>query len=334
MKQRIAVLLIVVMMCSFTVSAYAVTKGDVLCVTNCNSWVSLRQLPATSSRRLEKVPKGSVVIFDSMAAKGFYRVKYGDQYGYILWPYLEAQSLAMRVGNCNRYITMREQPSTKAKKVTIINKDEIVLHVSTAENGFFRVYYNGKTGYVLSKYLIGAEPSDGIVRYVTNCKSFISHRNAPSSKAARLQKIPLNAKVISFGQPVDGMEYVYYEGKYGFAASGYLSSLPDASLSIKRATLKIDEKQVAKMSQTITDPASLRQLQKMIRSATPSELGKCPLSGSLTLEMEDGSTVRYLRVTDGCPEIVSENSVVLALSEKDSQVFWKIFDKAWSAILQ
>ena len=72
----------------------------------------------------------------------------------------------------------------------------------------------------------------------------------------------------------------------------------------------------------------------MIRNATASDLGQCPLSGYLTLQMEDGSTVRFLRATDGCPQIVAENGAVLSLSEKDSREFWKIFDKAWSAIMQ
>lgn len=334
MKQRIALLLLIVWMCSLTASAYAVTAGDVLCVTNCESWVSLRQAPQKNSKRLEKLPKGSTVIVDAKATNGFYKVKYGNTYGYVLSQYLEEQSLAMRIGNCSQYVTMREQPSTNSKEITKIDKDELVLRVSTAENGFFQVYYNGEMGYVLSKYLLGATLNDGAVQYVTNCSSFISHRNAPSTKASRFQKIPLNAQVIGFGQVFNDMEYVYYEGKYGFASSSYLSSLPDVSTSIKSTTLEINEQYGAKMSQTITDPASLLKLQKVIRNATPSELGQCPLSGYLTLKMADSSTVRYLRATDGCPQIVAENKAVLSISEKDSQEFWKIFDKAWSAIMQ
>lgn len=334
MKRRIALLLIAAWMCFFATSACAVTAGDVLCVANCESWVSLRQAPQKDSKRIEKLPKGTAVIVDSMSTNGFCKVKYGNTAGYILAQYLEEQSLAMRVGNCSRYVTMREQPSTSAEEMTKINKGELVLRVSVADNGFFRVFYNGKIGYVLSKYLLGATLSDGTARYVANCQSFISHRNAPSTKATRFQKIPLNAQVISFGQVIDGMEYVYYGGKYGFVASNYLSSLPDSSTSIARATLNIDEQHGAKMSQIITDSTSLLKLQNMIRNATASDLGQCPLSGYLTLQMEDGGTVRFLRATDGCPQIVAENGAVLSLSEKDSREFWKIFDKAWSAIMQ
>lgn len=333
MKQRIALLILVAWMCFFVVPAHAVTAGDVLCVANCESWVSLRQAPQKSSKQIEKLPKGSAVIVEATAVNGFCKVKYGNTDGYVLAQYLEEQSLAMRVGNCSRYVTMREYPSTTAKEITKISKNELVLRVSAADNGFFRVYYNGEMGYVLSEYLLGATLNDGAVRYVANCQSYISHRNAPSTKATRFQKIPLDAQVISFGQVANGMEYVYYGGKYGFVASKYLSSLPDARTSIVSATLYIDEQYGAKTSQVITDSASLLKLQNMIRNATASELGKCPLSGYLALQMEDGSTVRFLRVTDGCPQIVAENGAVLSLTEDDSQEFWKIFDKAWSAIM-
>lgn len=76
MKERIALLLIAAWMCFFATSACAVTAGDVLCVANCESWVSLRQVPQKDSKRIEKLPKGTAVIVDSMATNGFCKEAY------------------------------------------------------------------------------------------------------------------------------------------------------------------------------------------------------------------------------------------------------------------
>ena len=58
-----------------------------------------------------------------------------------------------RVAFCNEYITLREEPSTKASEIERIPLGAIVTALSVSENGFYYVNYNGKSGYALSKYL-------------------------------------------------------------------------------------------------------------------------------------------------------------------------------------
>lgn len=221
MKRLISVCLLVCLIAS-CVPAFASVRSDLLTISNCNYWVSLRKTPDTASSRISTVPKGAFVTFDSIAENGFYHVKYGTEYGYILSQYLSPSNLAMQVENCNYYVTLRAQPSTKAKELMKVAKDEIVLYVSDAENGFFQVRYNGKIGYILSEYLFAADSESGHTKQVVDCNSWISLRSAPSTKATRLVKIPLNSEVISFGAYDSSMEYVYYDGKYGFALSKYL----------------------------------------------------------------------------------------------------------------
>lgn len=55
------------------------------------------------------------------------------------------------------------------------------------------------------------------------CQSYISLRESPSVKSDRLAKIPLGAYVTSFGSSGDGMEYVCYNGQYGYVLSKYLA---------------------------------------------------------------------------------------------------------------
>lgn len=54
---------------------------------------------------------------------------------------------------CNEYITLRDEASTKADALDRVPLGAAVTALSEAENGFYYVNYNGKTGYVLSRYL-------------------------------------------------------------------------------------------------------------------------------------------------------------------------------------
>lgn len=58
-----------------------------------------------------------------------------------------------RVVKCNEYITLREEPSTKANALDRVPLGATVTAFSAAENNFLLVHYNGQNGYVLFEYL-------------------------------------------------------------------------------------------------------------------------------------------------------------------------------------
>ena len=66
----------------------AADRGDAMVVVNCESWVSLREQPSTSARRLMQVPLGAVVTNCQGRWNGFIACDYGDARGFILAEYL------------------------------------------------------------------------------------------------------------------------------------------------------------------------------------------------------------------------------------------------------
>lgn len=59
----------------------------------------------------------------------------------------------MEVAYCNEYITLRSSASTLAEELDRILLGEVVEYIESADNGFYKVSYKGKKGYVLSSYL-------------------------------------------------------------------------------------------------------------------------------------------------------------------------------------
>lgn len=58
-----------------------------------------------------------------------------------------------RVSDCESFITLRFEPSTKSAEIVKIPLGASVIAFEEAENGFLYVNYNGETGYALKKYL-------------------------------------------------------------------------------------------------------------------------------------------------------------------------------------
>lgn len=128
------------------------------------------------------------------------------------------------VVNCKESITLRSEPSTKASDICQIPLGAPVSYVETAENGFYKIIYNGKTGYGLASYLSFDDGVDNaIFMQVVNCKESITLRKVPSTSADEFCQIPLGAIVEFLGAAENGFYYVEYNGYDGYALASYLT---------------------------------------------------------------------------------------------------------------
>lgn len=144
----------------------------------------------------------------------------------------------MYVVNCKQSITLRQSPSTSASEICQIPLGSAVSYVETAENGFYKIIYNGKTGYGLAAYLDNeprqTEKQDTQITnssvydyqqklYVINCRESITLRTAPSVEAGEICQIPLGSAVAFVGESGNGFYEVQYNGQTGYALASYLS---------------------------------------------------------------------------------------------------------------
>ena len=145
----------------------------------------------------------------------------------------------MTVVNCNKYVTLREDPSTHADAVARIPRGKNVD--AYAYNGkFAECYYKGMHGYVLLSYL-----SDGYARdyqryeygdsleqntdydnslgykRVVNCDSWVTLRASASTEAATVARIPRGARVEAYKYNGKFAE-CYYKGMHGYVLNKYL----------------------------------------------------------------------------------------------------------------
>lgn len=144
----------------------------------------------------------------------------------------QAQVLTtLYVVNCNESITLRVSDSTNAKEIRQIPLGAAVSFMENAANGFYKVSYNGSTGYALASYL-SVDPYNHYVASTTastvwsgkvvRCNEYITLRRTPSTKGEEITKIPLGAIVTVYSGADNGFYYIYYDGFEGYALAGYI----------------------------------------------------------------------------------------------------------------
>ena len=245
----------------------------------------------------------------------------------------------LHVVGCEEFITLREEPSTGAKAIVQIPLGALVTCYEYTDNGFARVYYGGCFGFVQAQYISEVNPETGgewrIPMYVANCNEFISLREDASTSSNCMQRMPLGAQVECYVRTVDGpqpMENVGYPGSEGmlrgYALSRYLCFLPPETdtCALVSATLRMNGDDGVLTQQTVTDPALLKELEGMIRRATPTILTKCPMAAQLELELANGEKLRFAYPIDGCATLIAENQSVYTLTSADGERLWQIFD--------
>lgn len=149
----------------------------------------------------------------------------------------EAKSVSYKtyyVVNCQESITLRNSPSTKSSEICQIPFGSAVSYIETASDGFYKIIYNGKTGYALASYL-DLTPQDEPpalapvntntypTYYVVNCQESITLRKSARTSSGEICQIPLGAAVSFVENAGSGFYEIIYNGKTGYALASYLS---------------------------------------------------------------------------------------------------------------
>ena len=149
------------------------------------------------------------------------------------------------VVNCDKSLSLRNAPSTKATSIRQIPLGAAVSFVQNSTDGFYQISYMGDTGYALASYLSSNPASsyrqpetysayndyydydyyeydDIFYGYVVDCKESITLREAPSTSAKEIIQIPLNSVLLVYGYADSDFFYVSYGDYYGYVLARYV----------------------------------------------------------------------------------------------------------------
>jgi len=143
----------------------------------------------------------------------------------------------MEVVNCNEWVSLREYPSTSAKRLVKVSLGSIVHSCYTHSDEWCYAEFDGYSGYILSKYL---EPSEGRITFsamlTANCEYGAEIYPTINSETV-LDKISPNTIVRNCRIQNNGRVYVEYGGRCGFMEAEYLVSYSDLMHFPQKITL-------------------------------------------------------------------------------------------------
>lgn len=194
----------------------------------------------------------------------------------------------MRVVNCSEWVSLREYPDTNAKRVAKVYLGELVNQCAWYNEQFVWVNYQGKTGYILLKYLQTTTLSnyDEIMynQMVVNCEEWVSLREYADAKSKRLAKVPVGAILMACVKVGEDFVRCEYKKQTGYISTSYLKkanynvSKQDSSVVSKAEKAGYKAYRYPMTVVNTQDWVSLREK----ASASSSRLAKVPLGATVS----------------------------------------------------
>lgn len=126
-------------------------------------------------------------------------------------------------------LNVRTEPDKNGVVIGCLEINEMVSVTGQCnETGWYRIDFNGKTGYASDKYLVDENPIEetetDIIQTTMYATMNVNVRSQPNTSGKVLGVLQTNESITALGDAVDGWQKVLYEGVEAYVSAKYLST--------------------------------------------------------------------------------------------------------------
>ncbi len=239
MKKRLIAILISVLVFVSLLAVNASADTNIGATTT--TALKMRKSAGTSASIIMTMPKGAQVIVLS-TSNGWCKIVYDNTIGYASKTYLKSTSSvtgSFGTGTLTGTdVRMRSGPSTKYKILGTYDKG-IKMSVIGAKGSWYKVKYNGTTGYVTSEYMSISVPSSTSTSTSTTTYTgkvtgdAVRVRSGAGTNYSVLDSYDKGKKVSVLGS-VSGWYEIKFDSKTAYISADYLRIVPKTSYSASK----------------------------------------------------------------------------------------------------
>ena len=206
--------------------------------------LNVRDKASTSGKILTTIPKGKTLqVLSEKDANGWYKVSYGGKIGYSIASYIKVNEATntpstpvTKSGTTTENLNLRDQASTTGKILMTIPKGKTIQVLSEKDvNGWYKVSYDGKIGYVNGAYITVSSnstpstPSTPVTKSGTTTEN-LNLRDKASTNGKILMTIPKGKTIqVLSEKDANGWYKVSYGGKTGYVNGAYIKINSDSA---------------------------------------------------------------------------------------------------------
>ena len=293
--------------------SYAITQT--IQVGTTKTALNMREGKSTSYKILTTLPKGTTVTVLNKESNGWYKVQYNGKTGYVSGSYLTvttqtintdtSTSTTKQIGTTTANLNMRSSASTKGKILTTLPKGTKVDVLNKESNGWYKIQYNGKTGYVSGSYLnvttqttnqsSSNTSSQNTTMTGTVNTTVLNVRSGAGTNYSKIGSLKKGAKVPIVELLSNGWAKIIYNGNNAYVSSTYLD--------VYKAPVIPNDAKYAEMKALVNENQSNDSITKLVNKSnglpsnyTPSNLVTPNVSAtkSITVRQETATALEKM----------------------------------------
>ncbi|MED3879779.1 SH3 domain-containing protein [Priestia megaterium] len=190
--------------------------------------LNIRSGPSTANAIVATVKQGTQLTVVGQASSGWLKVSYQGKTGYVSSQYVKKSvSSTTKTYVTTANLNIRSGPSTSNAIVVTVKQGTQLTATGEPANGWLKVSYQGKTGYVNTQYVkesTGSSETDPASSvYVATAN--LNVRTTSSTSGAVIATLKAGTQIDVTAKEANGWLKITYQGKVGYVSGQYVRAL-------------------------------------------------------------------------------------------------------------